>query len=322
MRSRPDAAAVLATRSEPITPDSIRYLAEDHPGLPTHFKTCPNESPIARGAIGIETLRCGVRLLAGRMRGVRRTVTHSEGLPGLYLEVRLTGTSYVTSEDMDIDPITLGASQLHILGLSQHVRWRVSLPEQPLFEAVSIQFPFEFIDSIKDTDQEVASTIELALRDELSTIVPLPSAVAQTALEILAISAIPGNCRIRLEGLVLSMLADVIQLIRPQQADSQGSVTRALDVLIERSSPRLWAAAAVADHLGLSESALKRAVRYETGQSLGAYLTDKRLRSTLSLLHGPLSISDIARSVGYSSAEAFTKAFRRHFGRPPSSFRS
>ncbi len=59
-----------------------------------------------------------------------------------------------------------------------------------------------------------------------------------------------------------------------------------------------------------------------TGESIGAYVRRLRLeRTALELRYGPRTVPFVAQDAGYETQEAFTKAFRRHFGVPPGAYR-
>jgi AraC-like DNA-binding protein len=74
---------------------------------------------------------------------------------------------------------------------------------------------------------------------------------------------------------------------------------------------------------GTSESTLLRAFRRETGGTPAAYLRERRLEEARLLLESRrFSIGEIARRVGYSNLAAFTAAFGRRFGHPPSAARA
>jgi len=59
------------------------------------------------------------------------------------------------------------------------------------------------------------------------------------------------------------------------------------------------------------------------GQPPLSYLTEHRMRlAAWKLAHTRLSIAQIADQVGYRSETAFSQAFKRHHGEPPSKMRS
>jgi len=77
----------------------------------------------------------------------------------------------------------------------------------------------------------------------------------------------------------------------------------------------------VADALDVSPYHLSHVFSEENDFSLFAYLASLRMERARQLLAaGRLNVSEIARAVGFSDANYFSKAFRRHFGRPPRDF--
>lgn len=72
----------------------------------------------------------------------------------------------------------------------------------------------------------------------------------------------------------------------------------------------------------LSVSRYSALFRRTTGRSPQQYLIELRLRNARELLlQTDLSVSEVARSVGYEDALYFSRLFRRHFGAPPKSVR-
>jgi len=71
-----------------------------------------------------------------------------------------------------------------------------------------------------------------------------------------------------------------------------------------------------------SESSLFSAFQTYVGTSPMRWLSEQRLQMAMALLRDPeisLSISDLANSVGFADQSAFSRAFSRRFGCPPSS---
>lgn len=91
---------------------------------------------------------------------------------------------------------------------------------------------------------------------------------------------------------------------------------------MHRDLARHWSLAELAAECSVSRSALDERFRAVLGRSPIRYLTEwrmhiagERLRST------DLAVARIARDVGYDSDEAFSRAFKRHHGEPPSRWR-
>lgn len=80
---------------------------------------------------------------------------------------------------------------------------------------------------------------------------------------------------------------------------------------------------AIARACHASESTLLRAFRDELGVTPAAYQRQRRLDEALLLLEsGGLTASEVATRVGYGDLPAFTVAFQRRFGVPPSAARA
>ncbi|WP_329454150.1 AraC family transcriptional regulator [Streptomyces sp. NBC_01497] len=97
--------------------------------------------------------------------------------------------------------------------------------------------------------------------------------------------------------------ADLAKLCREYLAAPDVEVTNAV-----------WAARAA-----MSERAFTRRFRSETGDSPAAWRGRARLLAAVPLLR-TASVSDVGARIGYASPAAFTAAFTRVFGAPPSRF--
>lgn len=75
----------------------------------------------------------------------------------------------------------------------------------------------------------------------------------------------------------------------------------------------------IADALEINPRRLHRMVRKYTGMTPQHYYRALRLTEAhFMLINSNFSITDVALACGYASSTAFTKAFRAHFGYPPS----
>ena len=92
--------------------------------------------------------------------------------------------------------------------------------------------------------------------------------------------------------------------------------------LIHESPQHSWSIDELAQRLGQSRSAFSRKFSSLVGESPGAYLTRWRLCIASKLLvDSELSLGELAAKVGYESAPAFSKAFKRVHGCAPGQFR-
>lgn len=77
---------------------------------------------------------------------------------------------------------------------------------------------------------------------------------------------------------------------------------------------------AVADKVGMSRRHFTRTFRQQTGMSYAAWRQQACLLAALTRLGRGQSITEVAVELGYGSASAFTAAFRRVLGEPPSRY--
>lgn len=74
----------------------------------------------------------------------------------------------------------------------------------------------------------------------------------------------------------------------------------------------------LAEAMFMSRSNLLRKVKKDTGLSASQLISQTRLKHAMDmLLEGTLNVSEVSRSVGFSSTSYFIKCFREHYGYPP-----
>ena len=77
----------------------------------------------------------------------------------------------------------------------------------------------------------------------------------------------------------------------------------------------------VAEHLGLSEGHLSHLFKEETGQTLGTFLTQTRIRAAMALLRDCRSkVYLVAEQVGYRDITYFSSTFKKIVGMSPSDY--
>jgi AraC family transcriptional regulator, alkane utilization regulator len=98
-------------------------------------------------------------------------------------------------------------------------------------------------------------------------------------------------------------------------------VGRAL-VLLHSNPARPWTVEELASEVAMSRAALAKRFVDLIGQSPIQYLASWRMHLARHLLReGTLGIAEISARVGYESEAAFSRAFRRHVGSPPATWR-
>jgi AraC-like DNA-binding protein len=91
--------------------------------------------------------------------------------------------------------------------------------------------------------------------------------------------------------------------------------------LIERMRARLtgWSVAEMAREMFLCEHRLRQIFKAQTGKSLKHFYDEMRLDAARQILEqGFVNVTEAAEQFGFSSPAHFCKAFRAHFGLPPS----
>jgi AraC-like DNA-binding protein len=98
-------------------------------------------------------------------------------------------------------------------------------------------------------------------------------------------------------------------------------IARAVTALNDRPSEQ-WSLDRLAQHVGLSRTALATNFRERVGESPMRYLSDLRLRRAAEeLVSGGLTLHEVARRAAYATDAAFAKAFKRRFGVSPGAYR-
>jgi AraC-like DNA-binding protein len=92
--------------------------------------------------------------------------------------------------------------------------------------------------------------------------------------------------------------------------------------LIHAEPARAWTGAALAGELSVSPATLARRFTAALGETPAAYLTRWRMDiAAHRLRHTDEPLTAVARSVGYTSVYAFSRAFSRIRGVPPGRYR-
>jgi AraC-like DNA-binding protein len=133
---------------------------------------------------------------------------------------------------------------------------------------------------------------------------------------------------------MISRILDLlfIQVLRAWSARpdaTAGWLTGAMDPVIGEaitaihSSPgRQWSVKQLAERCNLSRSAFSDRFARTVGETPVAYLAQVRLDNAADLLHNTtVAVAAIASEVGYDSEAAFSRAFSKRFGMPPSRWR-
>jgi AraC-like DNA-binding protein len=110
---------------------------------------------------------------------------------------------------------------------------------------------------------------------------------------------------------------------RPATAARRRSLFEEAAEIIEREYAQDLALNEVARRIAASRRQLQRSFAEAGGTTFRTYLQEVRMARAAELLRsGCLPVSGVAKAVGYRQPAQFAKAFRRHHGASPSSFRN
>jgi AraC-like DNA-binding protein len=84
---------------------------------------------------------------------------------------------------------------------------------------------------------------------------------------------------------------------------------------------RDWTVELLASVGAMSRSVFAERFRAALGSTPASYVTEVRMNTAKRMLEAGLPVSAVARELGYGSDEGFSRAFRRNFGMPPSTWR-
>jgi AraC-like DNA-binding protein len=94
-------------------------------------------------------------------------------------------------------------------------------------------------------------------------------------------------------------------------------VTEVAQLLIQNMNQNI-SIRKLAQHVGLSETTLKRSFKRIYGVSIFTFFQNYRMEQARQMLLAKhLNVAEVAYALGYSAPEHFSRAFRIHFGIPP-----
>ncbi|GAA1671860.1 AraC family transcriptional regulator [Kribbella yunnanensis] len=221
---------------------------------------------------------------------------------------RAPACSYVVPADASANGAVLrlgeGEVRTHLLGASYEYDPAVSMPVLGALPAV-VHLPAEHSGTCLD------DTIRLLARE-----LAHPQMGTAIVLD-------------RLIDILLIQLLRVWLATRPEEAKHSwlgvldDPLLSAALTRIHGEPAKPWTTAQLADELAVSRATLSRRFQARTGQSPGAYLTNWRMDVAASRLReSDDTLETIARSVGYSSVYAFSRAFTRARAQSPGRYRT
>ena len=109
---------------------------------------------------------------------------------------------------------------------------------------------------------------------------------------------------------------------RPEEARTPAELAEAVKRYIDENYRQSISLDTLAERFYFSREYIGRTFRAQYGCAVYEYIQQRRMEQAKALLANPrLTLQGIAEHLGYSNANYFSKAFRRHFGASPSEYR-
>lgn len=126
--------------------------------------------------------------------------------------------------------------------------------------------------------------------------------------------------RIESVSSIAIMLAKYILLENMLHPDRNGGTARAAEYINAHLSEELTSDV-IARQANMSKSSLYKRFRAEFGCTPGEYLNTKRIERSVELMDEDMSIEEISRAVGFSSAAYYSRTFKEKMGTSPKKFK-
>jgi len=113
----------------------------------------------------------------------------------------------------------------------------------------------------------------------------------------------------------------LLDIIRPVENYKHDKVNAVTDYLMQNMH-RMLTLEEMSNELGISITSLKRLVQNTYSKAPAAYFTDLKIQEAKRLLqYSPLTVSEIAEQLGFSSVHYFSRVFKNKTNATPSNYR-
>lgn len=310
--------------------DLLRAAADAALALPSEgTPTSEVRAPVMAGTVAAARIRPGLLLAAHELEYLDQGVFETPVEPGLICGLLLDGES----EPLEIDghpPIRHEPGRLTIAGFGETTACRRAYRKNQRNRAFALTIGPEFLDRFEDAAADSGLTM---LRDLLRPGLtvrhfPAPSSLLSLARQSLDHGYAGPLSELFLESLALRFTVEVAHLL--------GQESRLIDVLGARRYKQVCHARDLLDRtltnppalldlarvIGTNVPALQAGFRKAFGTTVFGYVRDQRLAiARVLILDDGIGIAEAGYRVGFTNAAAFTAAYRRKFGEPPSADR-
>ncbi len=289
----------------------------DHLEIDSHFDV------FATGDFNGVELSRGISCVLTKLRGVQQLRVNVRSLPGIQLEARIKGASSSRQVADPEDRFATNSGIISLSGIRDSVDWIVDIPRQSDLETIVIHFPIQFIRELEGMEPEFSQHGMKIIEQRQKLYFKMDKICLEHVLAISQLSKQQKWSRLAIEAHILQLLNLMFKkTLGHDNSDPpvEGKMTDIIKQFVQENLDQNLSISSLASHFRMSESHLKRVFHLNTGQSLGAYVTETRMDMALKFLKARYPISRISSEVGYATPESFSKAFRRYYGNPPRSF--
>ena len=308
-----------------ITLRKVSRLSEVLPVAPPNVRLSTKLPAFATGALKAAPLSRGILVLCAQMRGVRPVTGDTTALPGFLIEARLQGRSFSRETAAPFRTAPIESGIISVGGFPTESHWKLEMPAQHAFEAVSVSYPLAFLEALRDIDRDLADRASRLVAEKIShrESMDVPRRLPFVKLQQLCLQDRPGN-KLRAEAIALELLADTIDRLtgKPAEASASQTLVEHVRETIEERLSDPPGVSELAQLFRVSQTRLKRSFSEEIGQPISAYVARRRMEVAWDLVAMGVPLAKVADEVGYANPEAFSRAFRRHYGRCPSAARA
>ncbi|EHB68221.1 MULTISPECIES: AraC family transcriptional regulator [Paenibacillus] len=123
---------------------------------------------------------------------------------------------------------------------------------------------------------------------------------------------------------VLSLFQQVCEQVRKKRVNNASAVVdKAKAYLEQNADDAMLSLAAVAEHFHITPQYLSGLFKKSSGMNMSDYLAQIRIRKAKELMNDPdITISQIARLVGYNNDVGFIRVFKKHEGITPGKYKT
>ncbi|MEM6677621.1 MAG: AraC family transcriptional regulator [Pseudomonadota bacterium] len=246
--------------------------------------------------------------------------------PGLFLGIMLSGKS-TSIRLADTGELSIPVGRPIIINFDVPTECTNSYKAGEHCSGVGIMMPRASLASAQDGSLLDLSFLQsYADRSTDIDVLPTSHRISRLAQHVLEIDTEEAGSELMLEGLALQLFGQFRSDLENAAQASRGALSQRdwarvqkvaeyLDQNIE-VTPSLKALSRFA---GINQTTLSNHFKAEHGETIFAYLRNRRLDSARAILRTEeISIIELSLRVGFSNPTSFSTAFRRRFGYPPS----